>query len=166
MDFSMLTNAEKGLQGIRFYKGREGSEGSDVRDEKCKEMLNRVENAAQGTGGGSSTSKYFKRAQGTGQRKVFHAALQSKQKQGRASQNDCQAQINTGKQGGAGFSTLIYVEQGSEGSRTRMKGFSTSKYVKPGLWSVTKHGGRVAARQSTSNQGFVNVRVHMLGFTC
>ena len=132
----MLTNAEKGLQGIRLYKGREGSEGSDVRDEKCKEMLNRDENAAQGTGEGSSTSKYFKRARGTGQRKVFHAALQSKQKQGRASQNYCQAQINTGKQGGAGFSTLIYVEQGSEGSRTRMKGFSTSKYVKPGLWSV------------------------------
>ena len=136
----MLTNAEKGLQGIRLYKGREGSEGSDVR----------VENAAEGTRKGFSTSKYFKRAQGTGQRKVFHAALQSKQKQGRASQNYCQAQINTGKQGGAGFSTLIYVEQGSEGSRTRMKGFSTSKYVKTGLLSVRGHKKWVTARQSSS----------------
>ena len=43
----------------------------------------------------------------------------------------------------------------------RHRGFTASKDVKPGLWSVTKHGGRVAARQTTSNKGFVNVRVNV-----
>ena len=59
-----------------------------------------------------------------------------------------------------GFSTSKYVKTGLWSVTA---GFRALKDVKPGLWSVAEHGGRVSARQSTSNQGFDNVRVHMLG---
>ena len=70
------------------------------------------------------------------------------------------ARQSTSKQGCAGFRASKDVKAGLWSVTA---GFRASKDVKSGLWSVTKHGGRVAARQSTSNQGFINVRVHMLG---
>ena len=75
----------------------------------------------------------------------------------------CVWSTTTTKYHKTGFSGFRASKDVKAGLWSVTAGFTASKDVKAGLWSVTKHGGRVAARQSTSNQGFDNVRVRMLG---
>ena len=59
-----------------------------------------------------------------------------------------------------GKTGLRDADEGLQRTKYVKAGNSASKYVKTGLRRQQKAQGRVPARQSTSNQGFIKVRVN------